>query len=288
MIHSSVLPQVLIFVIFVILLLYAGILNAISVILPVEESKKVPLFELTRRLWVRLTDDKVFLSWFVLIVAAVIIAVIYSVVKKHLSNGEIVDGLLIELGGMFFDILILVLFTNWVTTIGEKSQRIRQLEEEIDDFRVWQGDEPKYRILGNVRRLQKIGITRVDLNSCKLEDGSLMEMDLSKSSFKSAILTRTCFEGSVLVETDFSDAILDHTDLRSSNLNKSVFKNAVFIGTDFKNAQLNGADFTGADFHGVKNLTINQLSTIASLKGVKGLSDGVVTELKERGYNRLF
>jgi uncharacterized protein YjbI with pentapeptide repeats len=62
--------------------------------------------------------------------------------------------------------------------------------------------------------------------------------------------------GAFVRRTDLSGA-----SLRGANMTKVDATNAVFRGADFDGALLDGAILKGADLTGVKNLTLEQLSS---------------------------
>ena len=49
--------------------------------------------------------------------------------------------------------------------LGEKRRNIKRWQEEIDDFRGWNSEEAKFRIVGNIKRLNRNGIISKEIRS---------------------------------------------------------------------------------------------------------------------------
>ena len=64
---------------------------------------------------------------------------------------------------------------------NKKRDLIRHYHEEIEDFRDWKSGEATYRILGNIKRLSRLGETTFDLNRCNLSGIHLKGLNLKKS-----------------------------------------------------------------------------------------------------------
>jgi hypothetical protein len=113
--------------------------------------------------------------------AAFILATVF-VVSLTLSSygygGNFLENILVEAHGMLLDILVIGIFILWLNRSGEKLLEVRRYLEEIDDFRGWDSDEAGYRIAGNVKRLNRNGITNVQLEECHLVKVNLSSTNL--------------------------------------------------------------------------------------------------------------
>jgi len=202
---------------------------------------------------------------------------------------------LIEAHGMLFDILIIGILIFWLNKSGEKRQRIKTYKEEIDDFRLWKSEEAAFRIVGNLKRLNRHKIFSINLVECYLPKTNLNYTCLSGSNLNSANLI-----GSYMIECNLNSSRLNQTDFENANLNqaslrgayasganfvdsvliKADFQNAFLIKTNFRNAKLmeanpNGSFLMGAefedanlykaDFRNCTGLTIEQLSKARTL-----------------------
>ncbi|MDX2195038.1 MAG: pentapeptide repeat-containing protein [Cytophagales bacterium] len=226
-----------------------------------------------------------------------IVLVIVSVLVIGLSfshyfspDHHFYENLLVEAHGMIFDLLIIGLLLVWLNKNGERRLRIRRYHEEIDDFRHWVNEEASFRIAGNVKRLNKDGVTNIDLYNCFLKNVNLSQINLSASNMNYINLEDSNLQNSILDKVRLNQANLQNTkfqksslkaaqlsganliaatlikaDLTEANLIKSNFTGAVMIDAILKDSLVAGSDFTDAnlfkaDFRGAKGLTADQLS----------------------------
>lgn len=203
--------------------------------------------------------------------------------------------ILAEAHGMIFDIAIIGILLFWLNQNGEIRQRIRTYKDEIDDFRLLESDQASFRMVGNIKRLNRHKIHEINLVNCYLARTHLNYINLKGSNLNSANLSN-----SSLLETNLENTRLNQTNLENANLNqanlrgayasganfkdafliKAQFENAFLIKTNFTNAYLMeanlqhsylmGADFENAslykaDFRGAKGLTIEQLAKAKTL-----------------------
>jgi len=160
----------------------------------------------------------------------------------YISNfDEMYLNVLAEAHGMIFDILIIGILLFWLREQGDIKQRVRQYKDEIDDFRMWESEEAAFRNVGNIKRLNRHGITKIDLVGTYLT-----KTNLSKVNLKDANLNTANISNSVLIEANFENARLKQTNLENSNINQGNFKNTFASGANFKDAFLIKADFEGA------------------------------------------
>jgi len=152
------------------------------------------------------------------------------------------EGLLIEAYGMLFDILIIGIVILYLNEWRERKLRIRRHHEEIEDFRGWNEKEAMYRTAGIVKRLNRLGETKINLENCFLDNANLKDVRLIKSnldwaSFKNADLQNSILESSCFEKTGFSQA-----NLKEANLREGVFK-----GTDFRGADLSDVNLSNVN-----------------------------------------
>ncbi len=112
---------------------------------------------------------------------------------------------------MILDILVIVIVIQWFNEKRErqkeianeeleKSRRIEQWKEEIDDYRGWDEKEATYRIVGMIKRLNKHNVTRIDLSRCflkgaNLENANLEGANLFRANLQGASLWSANLEG---------------------------------------------------------------------------------------------
>lgn len=203
--------------------------------------------------------------------------------------------ILVEFHGLIFDLFFLGIILTLYENYRDKKDKKERYKEEIDDFRNWQSEEAKYKILGNIRRLYDLGSTEFILNHCYIKNGDLTEFNFTNSSFAFANLESACFSKSNLnnctfvgadlrkilcVETmannanfergDLSNSTFTNCDLSSSNLRSANLKYAKICGTDFNNA-----DMRIANLNKIKTYDENWLETLRlnNVKGIEKLSE---------------
>lgn len=168
------------------------------------------------------------------------------------------EGVLTEAHGMLFDIVVLGVLFSILSRIGEKRARIREDQDTIRDFAGWGSEEAVRRIVGRVKRLNRAGVTAIDLRDCKLPSADFRPYRTTERKRPSPI--RLC------------GASLHRADLTGAD-----FQGADLSGANFFRAELEGASFQRADLRGAENLSVAQLLRTASLEGAR-----VDEELKER------
>ncbi len=209
-------------------------------------------------------------------------------------------NLLVEAHGMLFDIIVIGVLILWLHKRGERQTANQRYEEEIDDFRNWKSDEAAHRIRGNIKRLNKNGISRINLSFCYLKN-----MDLKNTNLHGATLRHTDLSSARLIESDLQEAIFSSANLqgtllmdanfRKAKLFRANMKQASLIGADFTNAQLGYSWLLGADFEeanlseadlfcanlrGALNLTVEQLSKAKTLYKAK-LDPELVSQIEQ-------
>ena len=156
--------------------------------------------------------------------SSIVIYLTYYFTKNYYS-GTFLEGILIEAHGMLFDLWIIGVLILFFHEIERRFNENQKYMYEIDDFRYWASEEAGYRIVGNIKRLNRNNITNIDLNSCFLY--------LAK--------------------------------LRKVNLQVANLQGANLVGADIKEVNLQGVNFREANLKGVKNLTIEQISKVKTL-----------------------
>lgn len=147
--------------------------------------------------------------------------------------------LLVEANGMVFDLLVFGILLSIYEKLREKRDKIERLHEEIDDYRGWDEMEASYRIAGAVRRLNKLGVTNINFDSCLLEG----------ANFQMANLQEAYFVGTNLQKTNFYGASLQGANLGGANLQISNLQSASPQGANLQGANLQRANLQGVIVH---------------------------------------
>lgn len=203
--------------------------------------------------------------------------------------------ILAEAHGMIFDIAIIGILLFWLNQNGEIRQRLRTYRDEIDDYRLLESDQAAFRMVGNIKRLNRHKICEINLvncflakthlnyvnlkgsnlNSSNFSNASLLEANLentrlNQTNFENANLNQATLKASYASGANFKDAFLIKAQFQNAFLIKTNFINAYMMEANFQNSYLVGADFQNAslykaDFRGAKGLTIEQLANAKTL-----------------------
>lgn len=171
------------------------------------------------------------------------------------SNSEDLKNIAVEFHGMVFDVIlfgiVLTIYEKW----RSKKDRIQSLKDELDDFRGWDEKEAMYRIVGIIRRLNKLGVSDVDLSNCFLEEADLRKLNL---------------EGCNLKYANIQKADLRRTNLKNSDLRNADMRRALLVNV----GMIHGANLDGVklyktkvvDVHWIKSLEANNIKGIDWIK----------------------
>ncbi|MCB0224408.1 MAG: pentapeptide repeat-containing protein [Anaerolineae bacterium] len=160
-----------------------------------------------------------------LMVTAIILLVTFAC---GFYNWAFFENIMVEAHGMIFDLLVIGVFVGWLTGLGQRRVAIERYKEEIDDFLGWHNEEAMHRIVGNIKRLNRDGVTEIRLLNAYLENGHLAKVDLTSADLRRANLRNADLRGA---------------KLRGANLTNADLRGAELSGADFSNAELSGAIF---------------------------------------------
>lgn len=180
-------------------------------------------------------------SAFTVLVLVTMVVVGLSLPLYLRNFDEMYLNVLAEAHGMIFDILVIGILLFWLREQGEIKQRISQYTDEIDDFRMWESEEAAFRNAGNIKRLNRHGVTKLNLVGTYLTKTNLSKINLKEANLNTANLSST-----VLIEADFEEARLNQTNFENANINQASLRKAYASGANFKDAFLIKADFEEA------------------------------------------
>lgn len=147
------------------------------------------------------------------------------------TSGDFWGNVRIEFVGFCFDVFLLGLIFSIFMQRYQRKQDIKRWQEEIDDYRGWDEKEAMFRIVGNIKRLNRAGVTKIDLSGCYLRGADLSNLNL---------------RGSTFFETDLRDADLGYSDFSDVLFSTVYFQGAYLIGTIFDNASFSGVNLENA------------------------------------------
>lgn len=225
------------------------------------------------------------------VVAGGVVAVTLLWLRRNGWPEAFAEQLIVQAyGAVFHAILLLALAALWIR-LRRRGLEVGRLQEAIEDFRDWNSMEAAYRIAGCVRRLNRCGVSRIDLSRCMLR-----HMHLRESALSGARMVQTRLQGAVLSKADLCDADLNGADLRGAFLWQSRLRSAILSFADLRGANLENADCQnallqgvrlegarvgGADLTGVKGLLPEQLAGAVEWEKAK-LDPELARQMKER------
>ncbi|MBT3320723.1 MAG: pentapeptide repeat-containing protein [Anaerolineae bacterium] len=189
-------------------------------------------------------------------------------------DNEFLENVLVEAHGMLFDVLLLGVLVAWLNQGGKKQRTIKRYQEEIADYLGWHEPEATFRISGNIKRLNREGVSKINLagaylRRAKLSRANLAEADLSGADLSGAKLYYANFSGADFYAANLSKANLCQADLREAYLGQ-----ANFCGADLSEANLIGAKFnrtkrTGVVRNAASGKTIRTVPYVSITPGAK-------------------
>lgn len=172
------------------------------------------------------------------------------------------------------DVIIFGVLIVIFNRMRERRLDIKRWQEEITDYREWKEPEATHRIVGNVRRLNREGISDIILFKCFLMNANLSEANLKgaglgEANLQAARLEDINLQGAELRETNLQEAKLLRANLQEAKLYEANLQGARLSWAklqkaDFYHANLKGADLEGADLREAK-LAFYQLSEVKTL-----------------------
>ena len=210
-------------------------------------------------------DRPVLLSFLVFLVAG---GVVVSLSLDYWrGNPGFWVNVLAEAHGVLLDLLLFVCLLLWFDQKAERRRQIEQYKNAINDFLGWETEEAMYRIVGNIRRLNREGAAPDTLKGAYLAEADLKGAVLTEVSLNEATL-----RGATLQDADLSGAYLGNADLTDADLHRADLSGAhfgVFPGMQAadgsKHTTLTGAYLREANLRNLRNATAETFADAQTL-----------------------
>jgi len=217
---------------------------------------------------------------------AFLLLIIIGLKQGHYKNPDFSFFLFIQAHGMLFNFFLIGIFALWMLKREQRKQTIRYYCDEIDDLRGIRSPEAAAKIKGNILRLNRLGVLNLELHNCYLAETDLVRVDLRhadlwRCNLNGAYLRWSLFQGADLRWANLQRANLGRSDMRDVNLRWADLTEADMGGADLAGASLNGASLEGAFFWRVKNLTFEQMTSVATLHNIRGLDRELAARLHD-------
>ncbi|HMB90854.1 MAG TPA: pentapeptide repeat-containing protein [Rhodothermales bacterium] len=258
----------------------------------------------------RLAAERPVYLAFMVFLAATLIVVPASLPFYLLDPWGFLENILSEAHGMLFDLLVIGCFGYWLTHRAERRQKNNRYQEEVEDFLGWRSPEATHRIAGNIRRLNRGGVTdnlrltEAFLRGANLAGAKLAESDLWGADLEGAMLRDACLDranlaganlqranlerahllaadlrGAHLEEADLERAVLDQADLRGATLTNADLQYASMQGTNLERTSLAGANLRGATLEAANlgSIDLTEANLRRAVFGNANLTDACLT-----------
>ena len=164
----------------------------------------------------------------------------------------------VEAHGLLMDIFVFGILILAFNKARETRNLTRHYHEEIEDFRDWKSDEAKYRILGNIKRLDRLGERHFDLNRCYLDGAWLEGLDLNDSelnciNLSNAYISNCCFKNVNFKGAQFSKATIRCSSFINCQMDAANYFDAVLYKVDFAGSDLRHFDESN-NLHKVRSI----------------------------------
>ena len=171
----------------------------------------------------------------------------FDTYKNEDFKNSFSGGILVEAHGMLMDIIVFGIVLTWYEKFTEDRNEIKRLHEEIDDYRRWDEPEAMYRIVGCIKRLNKKGVSRIELHETYLNGAVLSGVRLQNANLWAVRLEWAHLQGANLQEADLHHAYLHGAFLQEANLQGADLQLTNLEGADLQLTNLEGADLKGGD-----------------------------------------
>jgi hypothetical protein len=141
-------------------------------------------------------DRPVFLSFLVFPLLAGAVAPLS--LDYWTSDPEFPVNLIAEVHGTLLDLLLFGCLLLWFDQKAERRRRIEKYINAIRDLLGWESEMATYRIVGNIRRLNREGAAPETLKNAYLTETDLKGTDLSETSVHKADLSGANLRGADL------------------------------------------------------------------------------------------
>jgi len=174
-------------------------------------------------------------------------------------------NVLVEAHGMLMDIFLLGLIVTIFEVLRADKEKIERYKEEIDDYRGWIEAEAMHRILGNIKRLNRLGVSKIDLHACNLQGAYYASANLEEARMWHIVMNNAIFWYANLKKASLFKAQLKGADLKGANLTSAFLVEANFEGAKLEGVTLDNAIVSEVDW-------IEKLASL-SVKGIEEIKE---------------
>ena len=168
-------------------------------------------------------------GWIVFLFFCLLI-VLYTYFSGNYDDEKVsVPGVLTELHGFLFDLLIVGVLLVFIDHKRESRRKKERYKEGIDDFRHWKSAEASHRILGSFKRLQGEKEKNIDLSYCNFIGTTIIDF-----SFGDANLNSSKFVKSTLIDIKLKNKFLKYPTFLNTEISRVNFEYEELFQATFK------------------------------------------------------
>ncbi|MDE0250576.1 MAG: hypothetical protein OXK72_06165 [Gammaproteobacteria bacterium] len=116
---------------------------------------------------------------------------------------EFFYDLRVEFWGLTFDVASILVVFSFFEHRRQKLLQIQSQHDIIEDYKSWDSEEARFRLAGAVRRLNKMGVTAINLSGARISDFSFARNNIASlvgSTFFNRAWGQTIGESSVALK----------------------------------------------------------------------------------------
>jgi len=228
------------------------------------------------------------------IIAAIVLITLNIASIKYIEwDSGLSQNLFATMLGSFLDVVLFGILIVLINLRMEKKRDIKRWQEEIDDYKYWKEKEATYRIIGIIKRLNRRGVTNMDLSYCFLDDAILGVDPQSRVDYTEGILSLDDLmrrkkgylviikgakeknipinlQGAIMIKTQLNRAMLIDVNMINANLYRAELRSSYLLYANLSDTNLRKTNFTGAFLGGTHFHRATMIGTI--LRDAKGLS----------------
>ncbi|AUQ57419.1 Pentapeptide repeats (8 copies) [Phaeobacter inhibens] len=189
----------------------------------------------------------------VLFVILLLVALVWAAVKGWPALGDVQ----VEFWGLIFDVFVILVGFGIIQYGKQRRDDIARHAEVIEDLKRWSSEEAKHRVLGAMRRLNRLGKTNFDLSGAHLKNANFTGYGIK------SIAGSTLSNGSLWVSDELTASSFEEVDFSFLDASEVVFEKtapfrfgqesllhgprATYTDCNFRWADLRKATFDGAE-----------------------------------------
>lgn len=207
--------------------------------------------EMISKIWKKILTNDFYIAIFIFSIATLIFAMAVIVTKTNICSSSFFEGVVVEMVGMIFDILLLFVFVNFIIHRSEKYRKINFLFEQLEDYREWYEKEAMYRVNGIINRLINLGVKHDEIELKGLHLGkcnqAILSIAINDNTFYGSFYY-TNFSNMDLSGKDLSGKVFFNSRFENSKLNKTILNDTIFENSYLREIEISGADIKQANF----------------------------------------